>query len=75
MAVAGLHNSASGFGIQATWPAGFPLFSIPIDHVLLSDNLRVAFFEVGEGVGSDHYLLYVGLGFINSLPPDWNETD
>lgn len=61
--VAGLYNSANGFGLQPTWPRSSPLFRIPIDHIFLSPNLNVAFFEVEDDIGSDHYPIMVGLGF------------
>lgn len=75
MAVAGLHNSANGFGLQPTWPSSMPWLSIPIDHVLLSQNLRVAYFEVGEDIGSDHFPLIVGLGFARGQWAEMEEMD
>ena len=57
----GLHNAALGHGYQATWPAGFSLLKIPIDHCLVSDALRVAGFETGSDIGSDHLPIIVDL--------------
>lgn len=51
----GLHDSALGRGLQATWPAGWWPFSIPIDHGLYSAGLAVLSRRVGSFVGSDHY--------------------
>lgn len=64
----GLHDTANGFGFAPTWPAGKPWFYIAIDHLLVSDNLRVASREVGQSIGSDHYPLWVGLTFQPERP-------
>lgn len=53
----GLLNARNGFGISATWPAGFSLLGI--DHVLHSPELEVQQFEVGPNVGSDHLPIWV----------------
>ncbi len=61
---AGLINSRQGFGIQPSWPMvkqygpllhwlGL-LFSIPIDHNLVSTDVRVTAMRVGPPIGSDH---------------------
>jgi len=55
----GLCDSSRGRGFQPTWPAHRPLFSIPIDHALHSDEIRVVDRRVGPAVGSDHYPLIV----------------
>jgi endonuclease/exonuclease/phosphatase (EEP) superfamily protein YafD len=50
-----LRSSQNGFGFQGTWPAQLlPLFRIPIDHVLISDEINVMTREVGPPIGSDH---------------------
>ena len=49
-----LADSRVGFGIQPTWPAGFPLMLTPIDHLLVSEGLTVLDREVGSEIGSDH---------------------
>ena len=71
LAAANLHNSANGFGWQPTWPQdkfatamlGIPMpdevLRVPIDHCLISDQLRVTAFSVGRDVGSDHYPLCI----------------
>jgi len=63
LAKARLRDSALGFGYQPTWPHGLPVFWIPIDHVLVSPDLWVAERTVGPAVGSDHYPVWVTLGF------------
>jgi len=52
---AGLRDSREGFGLQPTWPTRFPPFWIPIDHALVSSNVRIHKREVGPHIGSDHY--------------------
>ncbi len=56
---AGLRSGRAGRGHLGTWPAGFPgWLRIPIDHVLVSEPLRVTEMRVGELSGSDHLPLY-----------------
>lgn len=55
----GLHNSAVGWGIQPSWPAGLPLLGIPIDHCLHSPAIVIHQRRLGPAVGSDHYPLLV----------------
>lgn len=62
----GLRDSARGFGIQPTWPtpvAWLPVPSlflrVPIDHCLVSSDVRVTRRIVGESIGSDHFPLVV----------------
>lgn len=64
----GLRDSARGFGVQPTWPspvAWLPVPSVflrvPIDHCLVSSDVRVVRRIVGESVGSDHFPLLVEL--------------
>ncbi len=52
---AGLRDSREGFGLQPTWPTRFPPAWIPIDHALVSSNVRIHKREVGPHIGSDHY--------------------
>lgn len=51
----------AGTGATATWPAFLPLPVIPIDHVLVSADVRVAGAWRGPALGSDHYPLRVEL--------------
>ena len=49
-----LRDSRKGFGIHGSWP-GLPApFSIPIDHVLVSDSIHVHDRFLGDRGGSDH---------------------
>ncbi|WP_348251704.1 endonuclease/exonuclease/phosphatase family protein [Leptolyngbya sp. FACHB-1515] len=71
----GLHNSRKGFGILPTWttpspvspfPAWLaPLLAIPIDHCLISQNLRTIDMHTGAPVGSDHLPIVVDLAISN----------
>ncbi|MEW6495686.1 MAG: endonuclease/exonuclease/phosphatase family protein [Cyanobacteriota bacterium] len=67
----GLRNARQGFGILPSWPAKSsvsrvpgiiaPLFSIPIDHVLISPEIQVLNIRTGQNVGSDHLPLIADL--------------
>lgn len=62
LAESGLINTMSGFGVQATWPAGLPWFMrIPIDHCLVSGDFQVVNRFNCEFVGSDHLPFVVDL--------------
>lgn len=50
----GLGDSAVGHGVQATWNARRWVPRIPIDHVVVSPEVRVISRRVGPDVGSDH---------------------
>lgn len=56
-----LRDSRQGFGVQVSWPAQFFVLSIPIDHVLVSDDIEIKERKVCRAVGSDHYPVYVEL--------------
>jgi endonuclease/exonuclease/phosphatase (EEP) superfamily protein YafD len=67
----GLHNARKGFGILPSWPTkasysqSAPLFSfvlsIPIDHCLISPEIKVKNIRTGPNVGSDHRPLIADL--------------
>ena len=67
----GLKNSRKGFGLLPSWPTQgtyrqIPnwaplLFSIPIDHCLLSPELTVENVQIGPNLGSDHRPVIVDL--------------
>jgi endonuclease/exonuclease/phosphatase (EEP) superfamily protein YafD len=56
---AALHDSARGFGLQLTWPAYSYIFRLPIDHCLVSSDIRVMNRSVGRHVGSDHFPILI----------------
>ncbi len=57
----GLCDSRAGFGLQASWPAGFAPLRIPIDHVVASCSIGVQERRVERAVGSDHLPVVVEL--------------
>lgn len=56
-----LYNARTGFGMIPTWPSFIPLLSIPIDHCLVSQDIRVVKIKSGKNIGSDHLPLITDL--------------
>ncbi len=59
---AGMTNARQGRGVYGTWPDKLPV-RIPIDHVLVSDELRTCGMHVGDSFGSDHLPLVATIQF------------
>lgn len=58
----GLLNVRQGFGVLPTFPRDeLPLLRVPIDHMLVSEDVQVRTCVVGEPCGSDHAPLIVEL--------------
>ncbi|QDU60098.1 Endonuclease/Exonuclease/phosphatase family protein [Planctomycetes bacterium Pan216] len=59
----GLVDSRLGRGLQASWPAGRSraLMRIPIDHVLVDEEVDVVGRRLGPNIGSDHLPVLVDL--------------
>lgn len=53
--ISGLKDSRNGFGWQPTWPSFFPFLWIPIDHILVSPDVKVQHRETGYFIWSDHF--------------------
>jgi endonuclease/exonuclease/phosphatase (EEP) superfamily protein YafD len=62
----GLKTASPQRGLFGSWPAWLPFGRIPLDHGLVSPNLRVIEKRLGPPVGSDHLPLMVEL----QLPTD-----
>jgi len=56
-----LRDASRGFGLKPTWLRNIPWFAIPIDHVLISDNIDVKSHAVDPSMGSDHHPVRVDL--------------
>jgi endonuclease/exonuclease/phosphatase (EEP) superfamily protein YafD len=66
---AGLTDSRLGFGVHSSWPSGLPAaLRIPIDHCLVSKNIRVVRHQLGPSVGSDHLPVIVDLEINGPIP-------
>jgi len=61
VATSGLHDSSRGMGAQWSWPAPYWPFAIPIDHCLVSEQVRVLDRRMGRSIGSDHLPLVVDI--------------
>jgi endonuclease/exonuclease/phosphatase (EEP) superfamily protein YafD len=60
----GLQDSRIGFGVQPSWPAGQPIFLVPIDHALVSDEIKVHNRKIGPETGSDHLPILLDFSFV-----------
>ncbi len=49
-----LRQARRGRGLLPTWPTVMPLLMIPIDHYLISPDMRVVDLRTGPNIGSDH---------------------
>jgi endonuclease/exonuclease/phosphatase (EEP) superfamily protein YafD len=58
-----LVNARQGFGLLPTWPAfmSWRLLMIPIDHCMVSPEIRVTRMRTGRTIGSDHLPIIVDM--------------
>jgi len=56
-----LRNSQQGFGVQASWPTSPFLLRIPLDHCLVSKDIKVINRSIGPNVGSDHFPIKIDI--------------
>ena len=61
-----MRDSRQGFGIQPTWPDGLFLLYVPIDHCLVSKEIKIAGRRVGPSIGSDHFPVITDLAIESS---------
>jgi endonuclease/exonuclease/phosphatase (EEP) superfamily protein YafD len=66
----GLRDSARGRGDVTTWHRLSPLFAIPIDHILHSEDLVCTSRHIGPKCGSDHSSIIAT--FRKAAPPERN---
>ncbi len=57
----GLRDSRAGFGWLPSWPAYCPPCWLPLDHILVSQDVHVVNRAVGSYIGSDHFPVYAEL--------------
>lgn len=56
-----LKSTLDGHGYKVTWPAFFPLIGVPMDHILISENIEYKDLHVGPFSGSDHFPISINL--------------
>ncbi|MBK8507612.1 MAG: endonuclease/exonuclease/phosphatase family protein [Candidatus Competibacteraceae bacterium] len=66
LADSGLRDGRGGHGLLPTWPVGWPMLWIPIDHVLVSDDVQIRQWQTGAVIGSDHYPVIVDFQLFGS---------
>jgi endonuclease/exonuclease/phosphatase (EEP) superfamily protein YafD len=59
----GLVAARQGFGILPTWPTHNRLIMIPIDHCLVTSDLKVGDCRTGKEIGSDHLPIITDISF------------
>lgn len=64
-----LRDTSCGVGFQWSWPASFWPPVIPIDHALVSEDVRVLDRRMGPSIGSDHLPLVLDI----VLPPNLDQ--
>ena len=57
-----LKDSRIGFGLLPTWPADYPLLQTTLDHILVSEQIKVIERSTGPSIGSDHLPISIKIG-------------
>lgn len=57
-----LRDSRIGFGLLPTWPADYPILQSTLDHILVSDPIKVIERSTGPSIGSDHLPISIKIG-------------
>jgi endonuclease/exonuclease/phosphatase (EEP) superfamily protein YafD len=53
--ISGLHEGSRDLGLLPSWPRQVPPMLIPIDHILVTPDLRLLSWHRGRPIRSDHY--------------------
>ena len=61
-----LRDSQQGQGIQPSWPVDNPFLRVPIDHILVSPEIKVHKRLLGQRIGSDHLPVVMDFSLINT---------
>ena len=56
-----MRSTLINHGYKVTWPSYFLPMGIPMDHILISNDLNYKDLTVGPDVGSDHYPISINL--------------
>jgi len=57
-----LRDTRMGVGVLPSWPNYFPLMYIPLDHILISEELTYQDRRTGPNIGSDHMPMHIEIG-------------
>lgn len=73
----GFKSAQEGYGLERTWNAFSYIFRFTLDHIFVNESMRVRSFEVGPGIGSDHFPLFAEIVYsdtnnldLTSLTPE-----
>jgi endonuclease/exonuclease/phosphatase (EEP) superfamily protein YafD len=61
-----LKDSRQGWGLQPSWPVDRPLFLVPIDHILVTEDIVIHHRRRGPYTGSDHFPILVDFAIMRS---------
>lgn len=69
LAASRLTDTRRGRTPSVSWPAGLPIFGIPIDHVVVSPEFAILSHRRLPNFGSDHYAVLVELALTGQARP------